>query len=95
MRGQRQHHRKGRTFADLALDLDTPAMGFDNPGADGQPQARALLGIGPRFIGSIEPVEDLRLILLRDPNAAIGHRHPCMSLFDRQSNVDCPPGREY
>ena len=67
-------------------------MGFDNPGADGQPKARALLGMGPRVIGAIEPVEDLRLILLRDPNAAIGHRHPCVPLLDRQCDVDCAAG---
>jgi hypothetical protein len=64
-------------------------MGFDNPGADGQPKARTFLGMGPRLIGAIEPVKDLRLILLRDPNTVIGYGHPCVSLFDRQSDVDC------
>ena len=68
------------------------AMGFDNPGTDGQPKARALLGMGPRSIGAIEPVEDLRLILLRDPNAVIGHGHPCVILLDRQRDVDCATG---
>ena len=68
------------------------AMGFDNPGADGQPKARALLGMGSRVIGAIEPVEDLRLIFLRDPNAAIGHRHPRLPLRDRQRDIDCATG---
>ena len=63
-------------------------MGLDNPGADGQPKARALLGMGPRLIGAIEPVEDTRLILLRDSNAAISHVHPCLILFDCQRDVD-------
>ena len=67
-------------------------MGLDNPGADGQPKARALLGMGPRLIGAIEPVEDPRLILLRDSNAAISHGHPCLSLFDRQRDVDGAAG---
>ncbi len=48
-RGQRKHHRKSRTFTDLALDFNASAMGFNNPGADGQPKARALLGMGPRL----------------------------------------------
>ena len=91
---QRQHHRKGRTFADLALNLDPPMMGLDNPGADGQPKTRALLGMSARVIGAIEPVEDPRLILLRNPNAVIGHGHPGVSLLDRQRDIDGAAGRE-
>ena len=72
---QRQHHRKGRAFADLALNLDPPMVGLNNPGADGQPKTRALLGMSARVIGAIEPVEDPRLILLRNPNSVIGHGH--------------------
>src|SRR5437870_1483608 len=87
-----RHVRKSLTFAYLALDLDTTAMGFDNPGADGQPKTRAFLGMGPRIIGAIEPVEDPRLILLRDSNTVIGHGHPCVSLFDRQRDVDGAAG---
>ena len=67
-------------------------MGFDNPSADGQAKARTFLGMGPRAVGSIEPVKDPSLILLRDPNAVIGHGHPCVSLFDRQRDVDCAAG---
>jgi hypothetical protein len=63
-------------------------MGFDNPGADGQSKARTFLGMGPRLIGAIEPVEDPSLILLGDPNTVIGHGHPCVSLLDRQRDVD-------
>jgi hypothetical protein len=44
--------------------------------------------MGPRLIGAIEPVEDTRLILLRDSNAAISHGHPCLILFDCQRDVD-------
>ena len=54
-------------------------MGFDNPSADGQPKARALLGMSPRVIGAIEPVKDPRLILLRNPNAVIAHGHQSVS----------------
>ena len=63
-------------------------MGFDNPGADGQPKACAFLGMGSRLIGAIEPVEDPSLILLGDPNTVVGHGHPCVSLLDRQRDVD-------
>jgi hypothetical protein len=63
-------------------------MGFGNPGADGQSKARAFLGMGSRIIGAIEPVEDPRMILLRNPNTVIGHGHPCVSLLDRQRDVD-------
>ena len=68
------------------------AVGFDDPRADGQPKARALLGMGPCVIGAIESVEDPRLILLRDPNAAVGHGHLCMCLSDRQRDVDRAAG---
>src|SRR5262247_542204 len=87
-RGQWQHHRKRRTFIDFALDFNSPAMGLNNPGADGQPETRTLLGMGPCFIGAIEPVEDTRLILRCDPYTAIRYGHPGLSLFDRQRNVD-------
>ena len=82
-RGQRKYRRKGRTFADLALNLDTPVMGLGDPSTDGQPKARAFFGMGAGVIGAIEPVKDPGLILLRNPNAVIGHGHPCVSLFDR------------
>ena len=67
-------------------------MALDNPGTDGEPEARALLGMGSRLIGAIEPIEDPSMILLRDPNAMIGHGHPCMRLFDRQCDVDGAAG---
>src|SRR5574342_859321 len=89
-RGQWQQHRKRRAFIDLALDFNSPAMGFNNPGADGQPETCALLGVGPCFIGAIESIEDTRLILRRDSYAAIRYGHPGLSLFDRQRDVDGP-----
>lgn len=87
-RGQRQYRRKGRTFADFALNLDTPVMELNDPGADGQPKTCTLLCMGSRLIGAIKPVEDPRLIFLRDPYAMIGHGHPCVGLIDRQGDVD-------
>ena len=85
---QRQDHRKGRSFADLALNLDAPVMGLNNPGADGQPKTRALLGMGPRVIRAIEPVEDPRLILWRNPDSVIGHGHSDVRLIDRHCDID-------
>src|ERR1041385_8710619 len=77
-RSQGQYDRKGRTFADLALDFEMPAMEFDNPGADGQSKARPLLGMGTSVIGAKESVEDWSLILFRDPIPLIGHGPPCV-----------------
>lgn len=85
---KRQQHGNGRTFTDLALNLDVSAVGFGNPGANRQSKARALLRMGSRVIGAIEPVEDLSLIFLRDPDAVICHRHPSLPLLNRQGHVD-------
>ena len=63
-------------------------MGFGNPGADGQPKSCAFLGMGSCIIGAIEPVENPRLILLRNPDAVIGHGQPCVSLLNGQRDID-------
>jgi hypothetical protein len=66
-------------LSNLALNLDTPAMGFGNPGADGHPKSCAFLGMGSCIIGAIEPVKDPRLIFFRNPNPVIGHGHQSVS----------------
>jgi hypothetical protein len=60
-------------------------------GADASRARPRAAGSG-RLIGAIEPVEDPRLILLRNSNAAISHGHPCLILFDCQRNVDGAAG---
>ena len=63
-------------------------MGFNNPGADGQSKACAFLGMGSRVIGAVKAIEDPGLIFLRDPNPAVSHGYLCVSLVDRQRDVD-------
>ena len=67
-------------------------MGLGNPRANRQSKARALLRMGARDIGAIEPVEDLGLIFLCNPNPVIGHRYSRLSLVDRQRYIDGAAG---
>ena len=50
-------------------------MGFDNPRADGQPKARALLRVGSRVIGAVEAVEDPRDLAGGEMAACVPHAH--------------------
>src|SRR5207302_3320371 len=56
--GHRQHDGKPRPFADLALDFDPPMVGFGDPLADRETQARAFLGMRPSGVRPVEPIED-------------------------------------
>src|ERR1041384_3088419 len=72
--GERKNHRERRALVGMALNLDGAVMRTDDPLANGQTEPRALLGMHPRCISPIKAVEDLRLLLRRDPDPRIGDR---------------------
>ena len=50
-------------------------MHFDNPFGDGQAQASSALFTRPSFVGSPEPIEDVRQIGFRNPYSRIRDRN--------------------
>jgi len=46
-------------------------MGFDDPGANGEPQAGPFFRVGTGIVGAVEAVKDSFLIFGRNPNALI------------------------
>ena len=49
--------------------------------ADGQAQAAVTAGARARFVGAVEPLEDVRHILGSDADARIGHAQNRMAVF--------------
>src|SRR5689334_17941998 len=72
--GERKNHRERRSCVGMALNLDRTVMRIDDPLANGQTEPRALLGMHARRISPIKAIEDLRLLLRRDPDPCIGDR---------------------
>src|SRR6266849_11170912 len=65
--------RESRQQARLASYPDPAAVQFRDRLDDGETQTRSGRGFLARAAGSIEPVEDARQVLRRDPGAGIGH----------------------
>ena len=56
-------------------------MGLNDHFADGQAQAAVTAGARPRFVGAVEPLEDVGHILRSDADAGIGHAQDRMLVF--------------
>src|SRR5207248_2889705 len=67
-----ENDRESRTFPLWALDANQPAVSFDDPFTDAQPQPIAFRGAS--WVRLIEPVENMRQMLLRNPRACIADR---------------------
>src|SRR6266849_1444081 len=71
--GRGKAERESRQQARLASYADPAAVQFRDRLDDRQTQTRTGRGFLARAAGSIEPVEDARQVLGRDPGAGIGH----------------------
>ena len=87
---QRQEDRERRALAGFAVHLDRAGVGFDDPLADGEPEARALFRMRARIVRPVETLEDVRLILWGNADPLIGDRQPGGPVLGHQIQFDSP-----
>src|SRR5687767_4093604 len=65
-------------------------MGFDDPRANGEPQAGAFFRVGAGIVGAVKAVEDPILIFGRNPNALIRNDELRLIEMGRQRYLNGP-----
>ena len=70
------------------LQLDAPAVGFDDPLGDGQPQAGARRTEPACLASAMEALEQQLLLLVLDPDPGVGDLDDGRMSFDAQSRRD-------
>lgn len=73
---------KGGSDTEFARDFDRSAMQLNNVLDDGQAQTSTTLLAAARWIGTVEPFEQAREVLLGNAGARIPDAHPSKSSFD-------------
>src|SRR5262249_43195160 len=69
-----QFHLKRRSFAWRRLHPDAPAVHLHDLLGDGEPEARAALGLGKRAVGLVELLEDPILLMKWDAGSGVCDR---------------------
>src|SRR5579864_7033125 len=81
---------EGAALAELAGELDAPAQQAGQPLADVEPQAGAFPRRRKVLFELLEGLEQLRLVLLFDPDAGVDHveSHRCTALERRHLDLE-------
>src|SRR5215831_15986684 len=72
---RRKLHLEGCALAGRRLDPDSPTVHLDDLLCNGEPEARAALGLGKGTVDLVELLKDARLLRFRDARPRIHHAH--------------------
>ena len=89
--GQHQGNPAAEVFP--ADYFEITAVAFGDPFGDGQAQACPTRGPGPRLVGSIETVKNVRNIPWWNTNPGILHGEPSVFVLGAHDQADGPSGR--
>src|SRR5262245_60503893 len=84
----RQLHLEGRALAECRLHPNAAAMHLDDLLGDGEPEARATLGLGKRAVDLVELIKNAGLLLLRDSWPRVRHADGEMPICRRRGDTD-------